>query len=71
MAPSKRPSEKLPDISVVSIMNDADDDNLTVDIGELDEYAAFGMMVVATYNKLMELLPSGFGYDPDDDDDED
>lgn len=74
MTPKKIATPKMPDLAIVSVIADKEDNySLIVDADEIDDYAALGMLLAATFSQLTKVLPDTYyGYseeDPDEDED--
>lgn len=73
MTPRKQPTPSVPELAIVSVIADRDDEfAFHIDQGEMDDYAALGMLFAGTISKLFECLPNlPFGIADDEDDEED
>lgn len=70
---ARKTTPNLPELPVVSVIADRDENfAFHIDQGEMDDYAALGMLVAGAISKLLECLPeSPFGSEEDVDEDED
>lgn len=71
---ARKTTPTLPELAVVSVIADRDEDfGIHIDQGEMDDFAALGMLFAGTVSKLFECLPNlPFGMsDEEEDEDED